>query len=190
MKFLRLSALITILLVFSGCATKPVVVTDHEQGYDFALLKTFSVTETKQDFKDSILVSPFTLSHIHSVLIDELGKRYKAAPQAAAADFVVSYHVIMEEKIDPLSYNELYGFGRYGRGYLYPSPLFYGAGSGLRTYDQGSLIVDIVDGKTEKPIWRGVSEKRLSKGMSPQRQREILSVAVVEVLAQFPPVAH
>jgi len=50
------------------------------------------------------------------------------------------------------------------------------------------LIVDLVDAKTEKPIWRGVSEKRLRQGLTPQEQREVLTNAVREVLAKFPPI--
>ena len=83
----------------------------------------------------------------------------------------------------------MYGFGYYGRGYrYYPSPLFYGTTGAPRIYNQGNLIIDIVDGKTDKPIWRGVSEKRLRSGLTPQQQREILSEAVVQVLSKFPPI--
>lgn len=171
-----------------GCTTQPYVETDHQAGFDFASLKTFSVAETKQDAKENILISPFTLSHIHAALESELGKRYQSTAAGAKPDFIVSYHVVVEEKIDPRSYDDLYGYGYYGRGYIYPRPFIHGPGVGLRVYNQGSLIVDIVDAKTEKPIWRGVSEKRLSRGMAPQQQREVLSRAVTEVLAQFPPV--
>jgi hypothetical protein len=174
--------------MFAGCANKPYVETDYEAGYDFAALKTFGVAETKQDTKESLLVSPFTLSHIHQALEGELGKRYQKDSVESKPDFIVSYHIVVEEKIDPRSYNDLYGFGWYGRGYYHPRPMFYGVNSGVRTYNQGSLIIDIVDGKTNKPIWRGVSQKRLSKGMAPQNQREVLSMAVSEVMTQFPPV--
>ena len=189
MKPLTLGMFFAALLLLVGCTTKPYVETDYEAGYDFTVLKTFAVAETKQDAKENLLISPFTLSHIHSALEADLAKRYQPAAGDAKPDFVVNYHVVVEEKIDPRSYNELYGYGWYGRGYYpYPRPFFYGVNSGIRVYEQGSLIIDIVDGKTNKPIWRGVSQKRLSRGLSPQRQREVLSMAVVEVMAQFPPV--
>jgi hypothetical protein len=172
---------------FIGCATQPYVETDHQADFDFSMLKTYSVAETKQDTKQDILISPFTLSHIHSALEGELGKRYQSVASGAKPDFIVSYHVVIEEKIDPRSYDDLYGFGYYGRGYRYPRPFFYGTDTGLRVYNQGSLIIDITDVKTDKPIWRGVSEKRLSRGMAPQQQRTVLSRAVTEVIAQFPP---
>ncbi len=186
----RLSVLLLVIgaLMFAGCTSQPRVETDHQADFDFSSLKVFEVAETKQDSKESILMSPFTLSHIHSVLEDELSKRYQRAAVDAKPDFTVSYHVVIEEKIDPRSFDDLYGFGYYGRGHRHPRPFFYGPNAGLRVYNQGSLIIDIVDARTDKPIWRGVSEKRLNRDMAPKQQREVLSRAVTEVIAQFPPV--
>jgi hypothetical protein len=183
-------SLVLVVLCLSSCATRPNVATDYEASYNFAALKSFSVKSTKQDSKENILISPFTLSHIHALVNSELSKRYTSVDETANPDFLVSYHLVMEEKLDPSTYDNLYGYGFWGRGYRYPSPLFYHPqlDGGMRVYNQGSLIIDLVDAKTQQPIWRGVSEKRLNKGLSPQRQREILTSAVLEVLAQFPPV--
>lgn len=188
MKKSGIFVLILSVLLMVGCSTKPYVSTDYEANYNFAALKTFSIKETKPDTKENILISPFTFSHIHSLLSTELSKRYQAVEDAP--DFSVSYHVVMEEKIDPRTYDDMYGFGYWGRGYRYPSPFYYHPelDGGVRVYNQGSLIIDIIDVKAQKPIWRGVSEKRLNKGLSPQQQREILTSAVLEVLSQFPPV--
>jgi len=178
------------ILAVVGCTTKPYVETDFDEAYNFSGLKTFTVIETKQDSKDSILISPFTLSHIQAALQTTLAKRYQLSAEGAKPDFIVSYHVVLEEKIDTRSYDQVYGFGWYGRGYRYPAPssFFLGLDSGVQTFEQGSLIIDMVDGNTQKPIWRGVSEKRLTKGMTPQKQRVVLSQAVAEVIAEFPPV--
>ncbi len=183
-------SLVMVVLCLSGCATKPYVATDYEASYNFAALKSFSIKSAKQDTKENILISPFTLSHIHTLVNSELSKRYSSVSDTANPDFLVSYHVVVEEKLDPNTYDNLYGYGFWGRGYRYPSPLFYHPrmDGGVRVYNQGSLIIDLVDAKTQQPIWRGVSEKRLNKSLSPQKQREILTGAVLEVLAQFPPV--
>ncbi len=189
MRNLSVLSLLLIIFCLSSCATKPYVETDYEQSYNFAALKTFALKSERQDSKENILISPFTFSHIHSVVNTELSKRYQAVAETSAPDFLVTYHVVMEEKLDPNTYDELYGFGYWGRGYRYPSPFFYRPPiASVRVYNQGSLIIDMVDAKTQQPIWRGVSEKRLNRGLGPQRQREILTSAVLEVLAQFPPV--
>ncbi len=183
-------SLLVAILCLSGCATKPYVSTDYEASYNFAALKSFAVKSAKQDTKENILISPFTLSHIHSLVNSELAKRYQSVGEGSTPDFYVTYHVVMEEKLEPGAYDQMYGFGYWGRGYRYPSSIFYRPqmDGGVRVYNQGSLIIDMVDAKTQQPIWRGVSEKRLNKGLSPQKQREILTSAVLEVLAQFPPV--
>ncbi len=183
-------SLLVAIVCLSGCATKPYVSTDHEASYNFAALKSFTVKSAKQDTKENILISPFTLSHIHSLVNSELAKRYQSVGEGSTPDFYVTYHVVMEEKLEPGAYDQMYGFGYWGRGYRYPSSIFYRPqmDGGVRVYNQGSLIIDMVDAKTQQPIWRGVSEKRLNKGLSPQKQREILTSAVLEVLAQFPPV--
>ena len=191
MKKSGLIAVVAAMILLVGCAHGPYVVTDYESTYDFSTLKTFSVADPKQDVKENLLISPFTFSHVRATVESELAKRYQVAVKGAKPDFIVSYHIVVEEKIDPGTYNSLYGFGYYGRPYrYYPSPFYYGYGplDGPTVYNQGSLIIDIVDGKTDKPIWRGVSEKRLRNGYNPQQQREVLSSAVAEVLATFPPV--
>lgn len=186
--FLGIAA--AVMLMVTGCATKPYVSTDYESNYNFAALKSFSIKETKPDTRENLLISPFTFSHIHSLLNTELSKRYHVVTGDTQPDFLVSYHIVMEDKLDARAYDDMYGYGFWGRGYRYPSPMFYhpGIDGRLSVYTQGSLIVDMVDAKTQQPIWRGVSEKRLNKGLTPQQQRAILTSAVLEVLAQFPPV--
>lgn len=189
MKQVTRLGLLGLVLLVAGCANKPYVATDYDTSYDFSALRTFAVADVQQDTKDNLLISPFTFSHIHNVVEQEFGQRYQQVANDEAADFIVNYHIVIEEKLDPGSYDRLYGFGYYGRGYRYfPSPLFYGTTGGPRVYNQGSLIIDLVDAKTEKPIWRGVSEKRLRSGLQPVQQREILTNAVREIMAVFPPI--
>lgn len=189
MKSFRKLGLVCLALFFVGCSNKPYVVTDYDTGYDFSALRTFAVVKTRQDSTENILISPFTFSHIHNLLEQEFSQQYQQITGDGAPDFLVHYHIVIEEKLDPGSYDRLYGYGFYGRGYRYhPSPLFYGTTGGPRIYNQGSLIIDLIDAKTKKPIWRGVSEKRLRSGLTPAQQREILTNAVREILAAFPPI--
>lgn len=187
---ISLLSLFILVGLLSGCATTPRVETDFEASYNFAALERFAVKTAKQDTKENILISPFTLSHIHGLVNEQLAKRYQAVGESDNPDFYVTYHVVMEEKLEPSAYDQMYGVGFWGRGYRYPSPLFYRPAfdGGIRVYNQGNLIIDMVDAKTQQPIWRGVSEKRLGRNLSPQKQREILTGAVMEVLAQFPPI--
>ena len=93
--------LLLVLALLGACSNKPYVVTDYLSGYDFSALKTYQVAEARQDTKEDILISPFTFSHIHSVVDRELAQRYQQAPADAKPDFLVNYHIVIEEKLDP-----------------------------------------------------------------------------------------
>ena len=186
---LKFLVMVSVLLVV-GCATRPAVTTDYDSTYNFAALKAFSIKETKQESKEDLLISPFTLGHVQALIGAELSKKYNLASASIQPDFIVSYHLVMEEKLEANQFNTMYGVGGWGRGYRYPSPFMQRSvfDSPVQVYDQGTLIIDVVDAKNQQPIWRGVSEKRLSRGLSPQKQRDVLTGAVLETLAQFPPV--
>jgi hypothetical protein len=177
---------VALVVMAVGCSNTPYVDTDYNSKVNFAALQTYAIAPTKQDVGENLLISPFTFSHLEQVIEQDLSSRYRYISGKAVPDFVVSYHVVIEEKLDPRTYNDMYGFGYWGRGYYYPRSYFYGLNSGVRTYNQGSLIIDIADANG-KPLWRGVSQKRLSRGLSQPMQRQVLSEAVTEVLSQFPP---
>lgn len=178
-----------LLVVFlAGCASKPRVITDYDPGYAFSQLKTFALAESRDESREDVLISPFTYQHVERLILQEMGKSYTQVATDADPDFILHYHIVIEEKLDPGSYDRIYGYGFYSRYYRYtPSPLFYGTTGGPRVYNQGNLIIDLVDARTHEPIWRGVSEKRLNTSATPATQREILTGAVRELLAEFPP---
>ncbi len=170
----------------AGCSSTPSVVTDYDPDFAFGQLQTFRVEQTQEDNEKSILISPFTLNHLQTVIRQQLDARYDQAGEGETADFVVRYHIVVEDRIDVRSYDQRYGFGYYGFGPWYHYP--YTHGPSPRVYRQGTLIIDIASGDDNKPLWRGVSEQRLYDGLTPQEQRARLSAAVTDVLANFPPV--
>lgn len=174
------------LLALAGCSSTPSVVTDYDPDYAFGQLQTFRVEQTQEDNEKSILISPFTLNHLQTVVRNQLDARYDPAEEGETADFVVRYHIVVEDRIDVRSYDQRYGFGYYGYGPWYRYP--YAHSPSPRVYRQGTLIIDIASGEDNKPLWRGVSEQRLYEGLTPQEQRARLSAAVTDILANFPPV--
>lgn len=189
----RLGVLTTVLLLFlAGCATAPPVVTDYDTTYSFGNLNTFRVEGTRQREGQNLLISPFTFVHLENVIADNLSARYQPAAEGDSPDFIVRYHLVIENRLDVRSYNQNYGFGYYGFGYgpFYRYPHSFHAPPSPRVYRQGSLIIDIVQAEDNRPLWRGVSERRLSDGLGPQEQRERLSAAATDILANFPPVSR
>lgn len=186
----RVKALLGLSLVFflGACSSTPSVVTDYDTGYGFSSLNTFRVESTNREDPKNLLISPFTFSHLERVIEENLSQRYRSASQGATPDFVVRYHIVVEERLDVRNYNQRYGFGYYGFGPFYRYPYYGPPAPSPRVYRQGTLIVDIVSGDDQRPLWRGVSEQRLRDSLSPDEQRQRLSAAVTDILSNFPPV--
>ncbi len=101
-------------------------------------------------------------------------------------DFAVGYHVLIEGKIDVRTVNNYYGYGPgWGR---------YGGrvGSGytetyVDQYEQGTLIIDVVDTGSRKLAWRGSTSARVQQTAEGEDRAERVHEAVDAILAEFPP---
>jgi hypothetical protein len=77
-----------------------------------------------------------------------------------------------------------YGYGPYETYY----GEHWGAG-GIATYtfEEGSLVLDFVDTKTKRLIWRGSAKAEIDSVDSPEKSTEIIDKAVKEILKNYPP---
>ncbi len=126
-------------------------------------------------------------------------------------DFYINYSVTTDEKVDISQYNtyaghtSLFSFspvGPYGYAdgmvdpYGYPS--VYGeaitisnkpTGKATETteYKEGTLVIDVLDPKTDKLLWRGVSNGKLPKIISAEGREAGVKKVVEKILARFPP---
>ncbi len=102
----------------------------------------------------------------------------------SGADFLVGYHLTLENEVDYQAVNTYWG-PRWGyRG------IYGGVGTThvtARGYVQGTLIIDIFDVEAEELVWRGVGEGRVEQNWSPQERDEKVRRAVEAILADFPP---
>ena len=88
------------------------------------------------------------------------------------------------------SYRGSFGFSLYGGRYLrpyygYPSAGYAGAGR-IREYLRVTLVLDIIDVRTEEVIFRGWERKRLRSDPSAKKVRKFVTKAVEEILEDFP----
>ena len=92
------------------------------------------------------------------------------------------------------SYRGSFGFSLYGGRYFrpyygsyygYPGAGYAGAG-GVRAYLRGTLVLDIIDVRTEEVIFRGWARKSLGSDPSPEKVRTYVTEAVEEILEDFP----
>jgi hypothetical protein len=79
------------------------------------------------------------------------------------------------------------GFGRFGGygSYGYPGAGYAGAGR-VREYLRVTLVLDIIDVRTEEVVFRGWERKSLRSDPSAKKVRKFVTKAVEEILEDFP----
>ena len=176
-------------LAVAGCSTLKVK-TDYDPSVDFARYSTYAWL--KPPMKDDASASPvdeLTDPFARNSLLDkrvrnavdkELAARgFRKGPEDSSS-FRVSYYVILKDKTRVRSSPGAYYGGYYDRGY-------YGAGyGGVTSYDyqEGTLIVDVIDARSDSIAWRGWAIGTNKEGFYSEKQ---VAKAAQKILEKFPP---
>ncbi|MFY2557522.1 DUF4136 domain-containing protein [Corallococcus terminator] len=115
---------------------------------------------------------------------------YQKVDAGANPDFLIGWHGAIDNKIEADTVNSYYG---------YPyDPMwdpFYGGGpvvmsapeTYVREYEQGTLLLDIVDARSKKLVWRGQAQSEIDDNAKAEKQQSNINKAVTEMLERFPP---
>ena len=99
-------------------------------------------------------------------------------------DFLVAIQTSVDSKVDINAWGYTYApYDVYHGGYGY-----WGVPSmGVYKYEEGTLILDIIDPKSMTLIWRGVAQRALPSRLDNDRIQQIVDEAVRRVLYYWPP---
>ena len=164
--------------VFTGCASMKVD-TDYDNATGFASYETFAWMEKPDEVKDNLTRLGQITERIEAAVERELmADGYQKA--STAPDFFVVYHTAVETQItgatiDTWGYN--YRRPRWRTGTVY-------ADVSVDSYQEGTLIIDIVDAEKNELVWRGTAVGAVS---SPGQAAKKVDEAVQKILAEFPP---
>ncbi|MFL5741946.1 MAG: DUF4136 domain-containing protein [Flavisolibacter sp.] len=183
MKFLSVSYICLMALVMaSSCSPSLKVTSDYDKTVNFTQFKTFSIEKIDDATKQSL--SQLNLDRISNAIRASLTK--KGLQESESADLLVHTAAIIKNKQSVSSTTNYYGYGGYYRPYMWGG----GAGaSGYTTYNvqdykDGSLIIDLVDSKTQKLVWEGVGNKEIDTPKDPEKA---INAAVESIMAGYPP---
>ena len=176
-KRLLVSAAALVLAFGLVACSSMTVSTDHDPAASFAQYKTFTVMPLEQ-FKDN----PITGDRIKLAITQALQAR-GLTPATGTADLQVHLFAKLSKETQITST----GGGYYGYGW-------HGWGGGMSTTTVqdvavGTLVVDLVDSKTEKPVWRGIVSDTISGSSTAKQKHEKLNYAMNQLFAKYPPEA-
>lgn len=163
--------------VFVGCSSISVS-SDYNESTDFTALKTFSwLLKTPEGAIDLGGGNPLARQRIQDAVAAELANKGFMEIIDGKSDFYVTYFVGTQERIQvqPMQ-GPLMRPYRMGMGY-----------AEVYQYEEGTLILDLLDSKKQHVIWRGVAKGEVDWQRSHEEKTELIDEAVHKVLATFPP---
>ena len=172
-----------------GCATIATTVA-YDASANIANLKSYSwTTESKQSTGEPLLDDPSLHSVIQSAIDQELGgKNYQK--ESSDGDFLILYSALLEGKEEIITQEEyedyplVYGWNM---GYVPHERLEDGTRTYIRQYQEGTLIIDILEPETDRLIWRGSAIADIQRTASLAKRRERAQKAVHNILESLPP---
>jgi hypothetical protein len=169
-------------LLALGCSTIKTS-SDYDPAFDFSTLSTYGWLDHTVAVVGSAAQMDNTLldKRIRRAVDSQLqGMGYRRVANEEAS-FLASYHIGVKQKLDVSTIQSGSGYG-YRRGW-------YGGYSEtqVRQYDEGTLLLDIVEPKKRQLLWRGSGTARVSKSKTPEQREARVQEAVREILKSFPP---
>ncbi|MFT3823707.1 MAG: DUF4136 domain-containing protein [Chitinophagaceae bacterium] len=183
-KLMPVAILAAIMLFIAACGPSLKVNTDYDRAVNFQQYKTFRLYKTDSS---NTAISQLNQQRILNAVTSEMTKK-GFQPTSGDADLLVNTVTIVKNKVALSSNTDYYGYGGVYR------PYYWGGGMGgvsstttynAQQYKDGSLIIDIVDAKTQKLIWQGTGNSELDHALKdPDTQ---IPQAISKIMANFPP---
>lgn len=188
-RFAKWSMLLSWVLATASCSTVEIGY-DFDPGEDFSDLRSFDWMPEPADAPRDPRIAGNTLfqKQVRDAVTTALEAKGFQPTSTSTPDFLVGYHASFDKRTSVQVLNNYYGYAPgwgwgYGAGYApynYPSTYVY-------EYDEGTLIIDIVDADTRELVWRGSGTDEVNFSASPEKRKAQLNDTVNRVLGNFPP---
>lgn len=176
---MRRTALIAVLsaLVVSGCATMNVG-SYTGRGIDFTPYLTFDwgPADALPTGDARLDGNAFFKDHLEGAVEKQLAARGYARATDGTPDLLIHYHATIARKLDVDAVDRQYN-------YCYDDSCI----PRVVAYDAGTLLIDIVDAKTNRLLWRGWAQDSMEGVLDDQdRMERQINDAVARMLAELP----
>jgi len=161
-------------LILLGCSSLKVNV-DYDPEFKFLDQKSFAIVHHNREGEDTLFNDRF----IKALESDLKEKAYIQADKNSA-HLIFVFHVNVESKVDIDTDYTMAGYGRYA----YGGPMV----STTRTYKytKGTLIIDALNPKDNKIVWRVITTDILKSYDNPTERTVYIQKVVHEAMKNFP----
>lgn len=120
--------------------------------YDWGARDTLPVGDPRLDN------NPFFRDYVQGAIEKRMAAKGYELAITGLPDLLVHYHANVSQKVDVYETDRSHGY--------------YPPGSGMVAFEQGTLVVDVVDARTGRVIWRGWSQEVMTGVIDDQRRLE------------------
>ncbi|QUN06688.1 DUF4136 domain-containing protein [Shewanella yunxiaonensis] len=182
MKKLIFAALV---LLIGGCSSLNTG-WDYNPEVNFTQYKHYAWVPATKEASAQYQLNGLLDQRVREAVDADLARKGYIKVDAKDADVLVNYLTKLDKRYKVDSINTSLGYSPFW------GPHWYFGGSlqnntQVKEYDVGTLIIDMVDAKTNKLVWRGTANGVIRDYKTPQQRIAKMNEAVVGVLNNFPP---
>ena len=163
---------LSILFLCAGSLYAQKVETDFNESVDFNAFKTYSWRIARASKKQDAADNSIADNRIRTAIAAQLSKKGFTEAESGG-DVVVTYRVTSKDKRETERIPNMNRRGAYG-----------GSTRTSRVYTQGTLLIDILDGKSKELIWRATCKDSVNDVAKFEKR---LGEDVEKAFKKFPP---
>lgn len=176
--------LILMCLAFiTGCSTTYRADTDRDENYDFQSIQSYFVVGDEQ--LKNPMISDIDRNRINDAIDSEFNLHGLISTDEENADVLITYFVVTKDKtkVRSAGHSPHYGYNsRFGHTYGYS----YGATNiSAKNYTEGTFVIDIVDNKTKKTVWRSTLIKPIKNYKSSASKEQAVTELINTMFADI-----
>jgi len=180
-RFIAIAA-ISATAILMACGSSIEVHHDWDQRADFNSYRTFAwldqpVDKASGDARVATQSNDLLDQRVKRAVNSELVSKGLVV-NSDSPDLVVVYHTGLQDKVNVTDWGYTYGGRYWGYG---------GRDIDVYSYQQGTLIVDLIDFNRKELVWRGSAQKALDTNPSPEQIDKTIQEAVKRIFSRYPP---
>lgn len=177
-RHLGLAAVTLFALAVTGCATTMNVSSHVERGLDFSRYHTYDwgPADALPTGDPRLDQNPFFQDHLQGAVEKQLAAKGLKRSTAGTADLLIHYHASINQRFDVNRMDKAYGYCETDD-----------CRNGVMEYEAGTLVLDVVDPRTNNIVWRGWAQDSVEDALQNRdKMARQIDEAVTRMLALLP----
>ena len=168
-----------LLAVCAAACSTPTVGYDYERGTNFGAYHTYAwIMGAQEATGDRRVDSSLVDARIRTAIDSQLRTKGYLASANGSPDFFVAYHAGLKDMMKGASTQSYIGDRAHGT---------FTTLSDIQSYNEGTLLIDIVDAKSQQLVWQASAKADVDQSLGPKERDARVNSVVRAMLAHFPP---